>query len=159
MPADSTAPKKKGRPTRLDKAKKAKAAVHNLNRWLENASSSQLPPAAITSATSESNLTAKTETEATLRHYQNEKLRMLDRIDLRAQPGEGYTPFQQANQFVLDRLKAAEEFMASDGVPLSTDTNAGLARVERAVKESINAEDEGQGRSALGLLGGYMIHE
>jgi hypothetical protein len=150
-------PKKKGRPTRLDKVKKAKGVLHNLEMWLENTSGSQMPPAAIApdlASTSETTPTAKTEVEATLGHYQNSKSYLLNRIDFRAQSGgasERYTAFQQANQFVLDRLKAMEELLASDGISLSNDPNAVLARVEHAVKEFIEA-DEGHGGGILGLL-------
>jgi hypothetical protein len=160
VPVDSAAPKKKGRPTRLDKAKKAKAVLHNLENWLENTSCSQMPPTAIIpdlASTSEENRTAKTEVETTLGYYQNSKSHLLNGIDFRAQSGgasERYTAFQRANQFVLDRLKETEELLASDGVTLRKDPNAVLARVERAVKDFIEAEEEGQGGGILGLLEG-----
>lgn len=155
MLVDPAAPKKKGRPTRLDKAKKVKASLHNLERRLEDPSC-QISTAAIPlglACPSEANDTVKTQVEATLVQYLNSKSQLLSRIDLRAQsggPSERYTFFQQANQFVLDRLKATEELLASDGVSLN-DPNAVLARVERAVKEFIEAEEDGQGQGG-GLL-------
>jgi len=156
-PVDPTVPKKKkGRPTRLDKAKKAKAELHNLEKWLDNAS--EMPLAAITqdlASTSEVTPAGKTEVEATLGHYQNSKSHLLNSINFRAPSGgasERYTAFQQANQFVLGRLKEAEELLDPDGASLSNDPNAVLARVERAVKEFIEAKEEGQGKGILNLL-------
>ena len=155
-PIEPTAPKKKGRPTRLDKAKKTKAVLHNLEKWLEN--TSEMPFAAITqdmATTSELIPTGKTEVEATLGHYQNAKSHLLNSINFRAQSSgasERHAAFQQANQFVLDRLKETEELLGSDGVSLPNDPNAALARVERAVKEFIEAKEEGQAGGILNLL-------
>lgn len=157
IPVDPTAPKKKGRPTRLDKARKAKVVLHDLERWLENTPCSQMPPAALSSdlvSVLEANPAAKSEVEATLGHYQNSKSRLLDILDSPAQSGEASEPYaalQQANQFVLDRLKATEELLASDGVSFSTDPTA-LSRVECAVEVFVEANKGSQG-GILGFVG------
>lgn len=160
MPVDPTVPRKKGRPTRLDKAKKAKSVLHNLERWLQDTSNSQTPsttaPPDLTSASRASH-TATTETEATLARYRDSKSRLLSKMDFHERSGgasQRRTAFRQANQFVLDRLKTAEELLASDDGSSSNGPNAVLARVEHAVKEFIEAEEEGRKVGILGLLGG-----
>jgi hypothetical protein len=153
-PGDLAARKRKGRPTRLDKVKKAKVVLYNLERWLEDTSCSQLPPALTQDLASEENRTAKNEVETTLGHYQNLKSYLLNGINFRTQSGElseRYTAVQRANEFVLDRLKATQELLASDGVLLSNNLNT-VARVEHAVKDFI--EGEGQGGGILSLLEG-----
>jgi hypothetical protein len=158
MTVDAMAPKRKGRPTKLDRARKAKAVLQNLERWLENTPCSQMPPAALSSdlaPTSEANLIAKSEVEATLGHYLDSKSHLLNILDSPAQSGEAserHAAFQQANQFVLNRLKETEEFLAPDGVSFSTDPNAALSRVECAVQEFIETNKGSQG-GILGLLG------
>ncbi|KAF9462096.1 hypothetical protein BDZ94DRAFT_1309924 [Collybia nuda] len=123
LPTELNAPKKRGRPTRRDKVKKAAAALNVLNEWLEAA-----PETATTG------FSPRIPTKHTLDHYKSQKSDMLDAIYASpATPGER-SSIEQANIFVLDRLKAAEELVSIDVFTASTERNlnAGLARAERA---------------------------
>lgn len=96
----------------------------------------------------------------TLDQYQIDKLRLLDSIRSHPPAETGipdpWTAIEKANQFVLERLKAADEAVSSNGIPFSREGNetASVARVERAVNELADIREERQRGGALGLLEG-----
>lgn len=143
LPTDLNAPKKKGRPTRRDKAKKATAALDSLNTWLEK--TPQIPTAPGQSS--------RTPTTNTLELYQIQKSLMLDAVYAFPATSDEQSSIERANRFVLDRLKAAEELVSADvfGTSMEGNPNAGLARVERVV-EAVDATDRRSG--ILSLLEG-----
>lgn len=59
---------------------------------------------------------------------------------------------QKSNQFILDRLKAAEGFFSADSIP--GDQSTGVSRVERAVNELGMVDAVGRVGGALNLLEG-----
>lgn len=142
LPTDLNAPRKKGRPTRRDKAKKATAALDSLDKWLEKMP--QIPTAPQSSRTPPRN---------TLEPYQIKKSLVLDAIYASSDASDKRSSIEQANQFVLDRLKEAEQLVSADviGAPMKGNLNAGLARAERAVG-TFDAYTDGGG--ILGLLEG-----
>ncbi|KAF5385283.1 hypothetical protein D9615_001387 [Tricholomella constricta] len=156
---DPSAPKKKGRPTRRDKAKKAKLALDNLDRWLEGTpgplptlSTVLMPPPLEGAPTLEHPLTS------TLRRYHAEKTQILNSIDTQSEstvlPLHVGMTVERANQFVLGRLKAAEGLFSLDGVIVEGGALAGVARVERAVNELGDVKALGRKGGALNLLEG-----
>ncbi|GLB35996.1 hypothetical protein LshimejAT787_0302840 [Lyophyllum shimeji] len=158
LPLDPNAPKKKGRPTKRDKAKKARLALDNLDKWLE-ATSAPLPTlsGAPSSPTSEE-IPVHHPLASSLKLYQTEKSRILDSLDTPSSSSTlslhaGMT-VEKANQFVLDRLKAAEGLFALDTFLAKGDEPAGVARVERAVRELGVAKTSGRSGGALNLLEG-----
>jgi hypothetical protein len=159
LPLDPNAPKKKGRPNKRDKAKKARLALDNLDRWLEE-TPGPLP------TLSASSLSPPLEglpgldhpPASTLRRYQTEKTHILDSIDAQSESTAlslhaGMT-VDKANQFVLERLKAAEGLFSLDTTPAKDEEPAGVARVERAVKEFGDGKALGRKGGALNLLEG-----
>ncbi|RDB29663.1 hypothetical protein Hypma_015696 [Hypsizygus marmoreus] len=149
LPVDLTAPKKKGRPTKRDKAKKAKTALEELEKWLDQTAGTT-PQDSSSPWTFPAEDTHETVTQATLEHYQAQKSHLLDSIDSHQQRMD----IEKANEFVLERLKATEELVSVNGT-LSTGANdvAGVARVERAAIEFTNAEGS-HGGGVLSLLEG-----
>ncbi|KAG5647585.1 hypothetical protein DXG03_008938 [Asterophora parasitica] len=157
LPVDPNAPKKKGRPTRRDKAKKARMALDILDRWLDDApvplpgfsAASLLPP--LEGASSPDHPLAPT-----LTRYHAEKIQLLDSIDAQSDSFlEAGMAVDKANQFVLGRLKAAEGLFAVDGVTAAKGGEpVGVTRVERAVNEFGGTNAAGRKGGALNLLEG-----
>ncbi|KAG6878618.1 hypothetical protein C0993_001141 [Termitomyces sp. T159_Od127] len=155
LPLDINAPKKKGRPTKRDKLKKAKLGMDALDKWLHDTS----PPPPINAASSSSSLDASsgiiTPIETTLRQYQHEKARILSAVDTQPLPASSShvnLTLQKSNQFILERLKAAETFFSAEST--SGDQSTGVLRVERAVNELGVANAVGRVGGALNLLEG-----
>ncbi|KAG6896414.1 hypothetical protein C0992_008416 [Termitomyces sp. T32_za158] len=151
LPLDINAPKKKGRPTKRDKVKKAKMSMDSLDKWLHDTSS----PPSINAASSLSSREASTgifnPLEMTLTQYQNEKARILGVIDTQPLSTTSLS-LQKSNQFILERLKAAEDFFAAEST--SGNETTGLPRVERAVNELGVLNAVGRVGGALNLLEG-----
>ncbi|KAF8898909.1 hypothetical protein BD779DRAFT_1486175 [Infundibulicybe gibba] len=111
MAGPETSLKKKGRPTKRDKANKARTALEGLDTWTENASSRSFVGLA----------------ETTKMNYQAQKSDLL--ATLGSSPA-GYSAVSRASEHILDRLKVAEE---NTGVA-STGDLVGLERASRAVR-------------------------
>ncbi|KAG6911557.1 hypothetical protein DXG01_011859 [Tephrocybe rancida] len=154
---DPNAPKKKGRPTKRDKVKKARQNLDSLDKWLHDTS----PPLSTVVASSSSSLDSSASIDPislTLERYQAEKAYILDSIDSRstntALSSHAGTALQKSNQFVLERLKAAEGLFSADISLAQGNESTGLTRVERAVKEIGEANSLGRQGGALNLLEG-----
>jgi hypothetical protein len=150
LPTDLNAPKKRGRPTRRDKAKKARVALDSLDKWLDKAP----PILPITSGHG-----SRTSTTNTLEQYQVQKSLMLNAVYTSPDTSDERSAVERANRFVLDRLKAAEELVSADVFATSTEgnLNAGLTRVERAVG-AFDAHADRRG-GILSLLEGAGISQ
>ncbi|KAF8078776.1 hypothetical protein FPV67DRAFT_1663466 [Lyophyllum atratum] len=153
-PLDPNAPKKKGRPTKRDKAKKARLALDHLDRWLGHIPGplpTLSPPVECTPALDHP-------LALTLQRYQAEKQQILSSVE--AQPEtttlslHAGMAVEKANQFVLERLKAAEGLFSVDALSAQGHEPAGVARVERAVKEFGDAKALGRKGGTLSLLEG-----
>ncbi|KAF9015538.1 hypothetical protein BDQ17DRAFT_1229994 [Cyathus striatus] len=123
--------RKKGRPTKRDKAQKAKTAVESLDRWLERTSC--VGPA-----------------EA-LEDYQRKKGGFLSRVYGTEEDTEGdRAVIAKANEIIVGRLREAQALVGSG----SGSGDAGVLRVERA------AASLGDGRGGvLGLVEGAGVEE
>lgn len=148
MIMDPNAPKKKGRPSKHDKARKAKAAVDSLDRWLQKTS---YPPENATGSSSAgippTHQLLMNPPKSTLYQYQSHKIHMLNTIDT---PGsDGRAAIVQANHDLLARLK---ELKDRDPHIAAIGNGLGLQRVERAVQEM--NDPSGQPAGLLGLLEG-----
>ncbi|KAG6832270.1 hypothetical protein H0H92_003503 [Tricholoma furcatifolium] len=148
---DLNAPKKKGRPTRREKSKKAKLGLDNLDKWLLDA-----PPLSSTTSTGSPDLHSPL--GSTLRHYQTQKARILGYIDQQAAHTSSSfhtsMAIQKSNDFVLERLKAAEGLFSTELSLTHDNEMVGLTRVERAVKELSETRGLGKEGGALNLLDG-----
>lgn len=85
-------PKKKGRPSKRNKAIKAKIAVESLKAWTQSAADQISPP------------------ENTLHQYQSHKKDLLNV----STTSEGFSALNSANRNVLERLKQAEPAQESN---------------------------------------------
>jgi len=109
---DPEAPKKKGRPSRQDKARKAQLALDGLNDWLDStlgsseARSGQLPTDMVQYESDKAGLTAALESPS----------------DQEA--------LEKANRVILDRLREAQTQSGEDSRSFG-----GVERVERAMRE------------------------
>lgn len=112
LESDPEAPKKKGRPSRQDKARKAQLALDGLNDWLDStlgsseARSGQLPTNMVQYESDKAGLTAALESPS-------------DREAL-----------EKANRVILDRLREAQTQSGEDSRSFG-----GVERVERAMWE------------------------
>ncbi|KAI0271414.1 hypothetical protein BC834DRAFT_859357 [Gloeopeniophorella convolvens] len=141
-PSEGAAPKvprKKGRPSKRDIAKRSKDAVAGLDRWLERTESigravgggEPGPSRARGGHALLSHAPAASRT-----HYRMQKARLLDTL-LRAEDGEGVQALERANMAVLGRLKRIDAMAAEKGMEVGGEGGelTGLGRVERAVGE------------------------
>ena len=109
---DPEAPKKKGRPSRQDKARKARVALDGLSGWLDStprsseARSDQLPTNMVQYQWDKAGLTAALESP------------------------NGQEAFEKANRIILDRLREAQTQSGGD-----SRTFEGVERMERALRE------------------------
>ncbi|KAJ4485952.1 hypothetical protein J3R30DRAFT_3281899 [Lentinula aciculospora] len=143
--------KKVGRPTKRDKAKRAKAALDGIDKWMHKTSApSPSVPGEEGGATSETPsamhyLLAQPPTQ-TLTEYQAHKANMLKAIDFPpANPSGVHLAMEQVSYDVLERLRQLQE---TEGPKLKTEAPsfAGKERAESAVREM-------KERGGLGLLG------
>ncbi|KAJ3750601.1 hypothetical protein DFH05DRAFT_1565688 [Lentinula detonsa] len=153
--------KKAGRPSRRDKAKKAKAALDGIDKWMHKTS---VPTP---SATDGEDNGAASETPSTMHYllaqppmqtlteYQAHKANMLRTIDF--PPADSscvHFAMEQVSYDVLERLRQLQE---TEGPRLDTEAPsfAGKERAERAVREM----KEKGGAGLLGLLEGAGLEE
>lgn len=145
--------KKKGRPSKRDKARKAKDAVVSLDRWVEkNTYTYSDTPAPKTTHTLISHPPLASRTI-----YAQEKTRLLAAVEEGSDAGDAETPergaLSRANEAVLARLKKIDAMAAERGLEVGGEggERTGLTRVERAVRERREGARRG---GILGLLEG-----
>ncbi|CAL1695580.1 unnamed protein product [Somion occarium] len=168
-------PKKKGRPSKRDKAKRAKDAVTSLDRWLEKNTFTYPPLSGVPGSEGATEDALKT-THALIAHrpmtlqqnYSSQKAQLLTLLeqtisqdetafapsgssitvtsDQHQRPGRG--ALLRANEAILARLKKIDEMAAEQGLEVGGEGGdmTGLSRVERAVVEFR------EGRSRGGIL-------
>ncbi|KXN83873.1 hypothetical protein AN958_00953 [Leucoagaricus sp. SymC.cos] len=136
---DPEAPKKKGRPTWREKARRAQTALNNLNDWLDTTSES--PTATVTS---ESPIP-----QEDLVQYQSDKAELIAALG----NASGKEAVEMTNAIILNRLREAQAIQNETDGQGSVEHHkfGGVERVERAVLalDGVN----GQG-GVLGLLEG-----
>src|SRR6266404_5097652 len=131
------APKKKGRPSKRDMAKRTKDAVGGLGRWLERtesfgwATGGEASPSRTEGQASHSQEHGPTVSRA---NYRAQKERVLSAL-LEGEGGEGVQALERANLAVLGRLKRIDAMAAEQGMEVGSEGGelTGLGRVERAV--------------------------
>ena len=147
-------PKKKGRPSKRDIAKRAKEAVAGLDRWLERtnwvgqvASGDAAGPSRARGQALLSH--APTASRA---NYGVQKARVLGAL-LEREEGNGVEALERANLEVLGRLKKIDTMAAERGMEVGGEGGelTGLGRVERAVAKG--------GIGILGLSQGAGLSE
>ncbi|KAG6840351.1 hypothetical protein C0991_007278 [Blastosporella zonata] len=157
LQVENTAPKKKGRPTKRDKVKKAKLGLDSLDKWLHD-TPPPLPLSAISPPPSfEHNPALNHPLLPTLRRYHTEKTHILDSIGPSTNAPLSFQAgmvMQKSNQFILERLKAAEGLFSAETSLVQGNESIGLARVERAVNELGETNSVGRLGGALNLLEG-----
>jgi hypothetical protein len=131
-------PKKKGRPSKRDMAKRAKDAVAGLDRWLDRTESTSWVAGGIGTGPS------RARSQALLSHppavsrtnYWTQKTRVLDAL-LENEGSDGVEALERANVAVLARLKKIDAMAAEKGMEVGGEGGelTGLGRVERAVGE------------------------
>ncbi|EKM61133.1 uncharacterized protein PHACADRAFT_83686 [Phanerochaete carnosa HHB-10118-sp] len=147
-----SAVKKKGRPSRRDKARKAKDAAAALDRWLDK----NTVGGSSTSTPSKTTHTLISHPPAASRAiYTMEKTQLLNVIDT---PGDNLPTREaliRANDAVLTRLRKIDEMAAERGLEVGGEggEKTGLARVDRAVKE-LKGGHAGSRGGILNLLEG-----
>jgi hypothetical protein len=143
-------PKKKGRPSKRDIAKKAKDAIAGLDRWLDRTESvSQVAGGGGTGPSRARGHASLSHAPAVSRtNYRAQKTRVLD-VLLEKQGGEGEEALERANVAVLTRLKKIDATAAEQGMEVGGEGGelTGLRRVERAVGELRTGSNKG------GILG------
>lgn len=122
--AESEAPKKKGRPSKADRAQKAQLALDNLDQWLQKTTSSS--PDGET--THQLLLEEPTATLETYTHWKNTLLNSLQ------EDPHGLAGIRDANKQIHARLKQAAEITGAPPPP-ATESGPGIRRVERAMLE------------------------
>ncbi len=137
--AGKVPPKKKGRPSKRDMAKRTKDAVAGLGRWLERtepvgrAAGGGAGPSRARGQALRPQEHAPTVSRA---NYQAQKERVLSAL-LEGESGEGVQVLERANLAVLGRLKRIDAMAAEKGMEVGGEggESTGLGRVERAVAE------------------------
>ena len=121
-------PKKKGRPSKREIAKKSKDAVAGLGRWLD-----RTEPVGQVAGPSQAWGHGPT---VSLTNYRAQKERVLRALS-EGESGEGAQALERANFAVLGRLKRIDAMAAEKGMEVGGEggESTGLGRVERAVGE------------------------
>ena len=131
-------PKKKGRPSKRDMAKKAKDAITGLDRWLERTDSVGRVASGGGAGSSRARGHALLSHAPTVSrgHYQAQKTRVLGAL-LEREGSEGVEALERANMAVLGRLKRIDAMAAEKGMEVGGEGGelTGLGRVERAAGE------------------------
>ena len=123
-------PKKKGRPSKRDIAKKTKDAVAGLGRWLERTEPvGQAGPSRVPRSQEHGPTVSRAS-------YRAQKERLVSAL-LEGESGEGVQALERANMAILGRLKKIDAMAAEKGMEVGGEggESTGLARVERAVGE------------------------
>jgi len=133
-------PKKKGRPSKRDRAKRAKEAFAGLDRWLDRTDS----VSRVASRTGTGTGPSRARGDALLSHaptvsranYRAQKARVLGALLVR-EGSEGVEALERANMAVLARLKKIDAMAAEKGMEVGGEGGelTGLGRVERAAGE------------------------
>ncbi|TFK36865.1 hypothetical protein BDQ12DRAFT_608927 [Crucibulum laeve] len=137
LPIDPNAPKKKGRPTKRDKAQKAKAALDGLDRWLEKTSCTTDGPREFNGMSFSAPMTHSLVKQApamAVVEYQVQKSQLLEYLDpADGRPSSGRTALKNASEQVVGRLKEAEELMPANETEAGAASSAvaGMQRIER----------------------------
>ncbi|KAI9445333.1 hypothetical protein H4582DRAFT_1914710 [Lactarius indigo] len=144
--AGKAPPKKKGRPSKRDMAKKTKDAVAGLGRWLER--TEPVAGEGVGPSRARGHVLRPQDHAPTVSrtNYRGQKERVLSAL-LEGESGEGAQALERANLAVLGRLKKIDAMAAEKGMEVGGEggESTGLGRVERAVAELA------QGKS--GILG------
>ena len=144
----SKVPKKKGRPSKRDIAKRAKEAVGGLDRWLERtnwvnqvASGDGAGPSRLRGQALLSHAPIASRT-----NYGVQKARVLGAL-MEREEGNGVEALERANLEVLGRLKKIDAMAAERGMEVGGEGGelTGLCRVERAAAELA--------KGGIGILG------
>ncbi|KAF7796393.1 hypothetical protein EIP86_007570 [Pleurotus ostreatoroseus] len=161
----STAPKKKGRPGKREKAKRAKEALTALDKWLDKNTYTYTDNAAGPSTTKTTHTLLSHPPTASRAIYTMQKTELLDVLDPSSKPALGLGPVNanigqtdaelaidpslvattspgreamaRSNDAVLSRLRRIDEMAAEQGLEVGGEGGemTGLTRVERAVGE------------------------
>ena len=131
-------PKKKGRPSKRDMAKRAKEAIAGLDRWLDRTDSVSRVASGTGTGPSRARgdvLLSHAPTVSRV-NYQAQKSRVLGAL-LVGEGGEGVEALERANMAVLARLKKIDAMAAEKGLEVGGEGGelTGLGRVERAARE------------------------
>lgn len=131
-------PKKKGRPSKRDMAKRAKEAIVGLDRWLDRTDSVSRVASGTGTGPSRARgdvLLSHAPTVSRV-NYRAQKSRVLGAL-LVGEGGEGVEALERANMAVLARLKKIDAMAAEKGMEVGGEGGelTGLGRVERAVRE------------------------
>lgn len=131
-------PKKKGRPSKRDMAKRAKEAIAGLDRWLDRTDSVSRVASGTGTGPSRARGDALLSHAPTVSraNYRVQKARVLGALLVR-EGGEGVEALERANMAVLARLKKIDAMAAEKGMEVGGEGGVltGLGRVERAVGE------------------------
>jgi hypothetical protein len=172
-PSTAAAPsrRKVGRPSKRDKARRARETLDKLDKWLDGTGFTYPAGAAPPTAGVESTAVEEGPTEALVLHpplesanaYRALKLALLDELvpaapsaDADAGAGTGAAAIADGNARVLARLRRLDALAAEKGLEVGAAGGAqtGLARVERAVAELGQHGMPGRRAGALSLLEG-----
>ena len=131
-------PKKKGRPSKRDVAKRAKEAIAGLDRWLDRTDSVSRMASGTGTGPSRARGDALLSHAPTVSraNYRAQKSRVLGALLVR-EGGEGVEALERANMAVLARLKKIDAMAAEKGMEVGGEGGelTGLGRVERAAGE------------------------
>lgn len=131
-------PKKKGRPSKRETAKRAKEAIAGLDRWLERTDSVGQAMGGDGAGPSRARGQALLSHAPTVSraNYEAQKTRVLGTL-LESEEGRGVEALGRANLAVLGRLKKIDAMAAERGMEVGGEGGelTGLGRVERAAGE------------------------
>lgn len=159
---NNSLPKKKGRPTKIEKSKRAKAALDTLEKWLET---SACPPSnfqrnnpfTFSQSSDSRHILSTAAPLPALNDYQGDKARLLTRIGTSYADTEGSSSgtlaLEKANKLVFERLQEAQSLVDPDEAPRDGIAIVGLERVERAIRE-VNSSQVARKGGVLNLLEG-----
>ncbi|KAI0655191.1 hypothetical protein C8Q70DRAFT_924341 [Cubamyces menziesii] len=158
----SSAPKKKGRPSKRDKIRKAKEALASLERYVDKnyVNIPEGPPAfdvaAGAGATRAGHALFGQAPVGPLENYLAHKNELLAAVYSDAPDGPQTDALRRSNEAVLARLKQIDEMAAQKGLEVGGEggEKTGLARVEKAVEELRQASGIGASGGILRLLDG-----
>lgn len=163
----SAAPKKKGRPSKRDKIRKAKEALHSLDRYVDRTylalhqdpyqlRMSAGPSAPGAGPVQAGHMLFAQAPAGSLGHYSARKHELLGALYAGHPDGPEQAALRRINDSVLARLKQIDEMAAEKGLEVGGEggDKTGLARVEKAVEELRQGTGVGASGGILGLLEG-----
>lgn len=129
-------PKKKGRPSKREIAKKTKDAVAGLGRWLDRTEAAGGGGAGPSRAWGHAPRSQEHAPTVSRANYRAQKERVLGAL-LEGESREGVQALERANFAVLGRLKRIDAMAAEKGMEVGGEggESTGLGRVERAIGE------------------------